>query len=104
LLFLTLCYWLIDIEGYKSSIKPFVVYGVNAITVFVISGLVARSMNRIMVTRDGDKTSLSGALYQQFFSPHFSPLNASLAWAIAYVLVWMGILWVMYNKRIFIKI
>jgi predicted acyltransferase len=104
LLFLTLCYWLIDIEGYKSIIKPFVVYGVNAITVFVISGLAARSMNRIMVTRDGNKTSLSSALYQQFFSPHFSPNNASLAWAIAYVLVWMIILWVMYNKRIFIKI
>jgi predicted acyltransferase len=104
LLFLTLCYWLIDIEGYQRAIKPFVVYGVNAITVFVVSGLVARSMNRIMVTRGGNKTSLSSALYQQFFSPHFSPLNASLIWAIAYVLVWMLILWVMYNKRIFIKI
>ncbi|WP_342646626.1 heparan-alpha-glucosaminide N-acetyltransferase domain-containing protein [Mucilaginibacter sp. CSA2-8R] len=104
LLFFALCYWLIDIEGYQKAIKPFVVYGVNAITVFVVSGLAARSMNRIMVNHDGSKTSLSNALYQQFFVPHFSPLNASLAWAIAYVLVWMMILWVMYNKRIFIKI
>jgi predicted acyltransferase len=104
LLFFALCYWLIDIEGYKGAVKPFVVYGVNAITVFVVSGLAARSMNRIMVTHNGSKTSLSNALYQQFFVPHFSPLNASLAWAIAYVLVWMLILWVMYNKRIFIKI
>lgn len=31
---LALCYWLIDVQGYKKGTTPFVVYGVNAITVF----------------------------------------------------------------------
>jgi predicted acyltransferase len=104
LLCFALCYWVIDVQGYRRFTKPFIVYGVNAITVFVVSGLVARSMNRIMVNYQGRKTSSSNAIYQSLFVPHLAPLNASLAWAIGYVLVWMIVLWAMYNKRIFIKI
>jgi predicted acyltransferase len=35
-------YWLIDVKGYKKLTKPFIVYGVNAITVFVASGNVIK--------------------------------------------------------------
>ncbi|UEG53521.1 heparan-alpha-glucosaminide N-acetyltransferase domain-containing protein [Mucilaginibacter daejeonensis] len=101
---LALCYWLIDVKGYRRFTKPFLVYGVNAITVFVGSGLSARAMNKIKVNYQGKETSLSSKLYQQFFEPYFEPLNASLAWAICYVLVWMIILWIMYNRKIFVKI
>ncbi|MBS7566190.1 DUF5009 domain-containing protein [Mucilaginibacter sp. Bleaf8] len=101
---LTLCYWLIDVHGYRRFIKPFLVYGMNAIVVFVASGMMARAMNKIKISFDGEPMSLSYGLYHKYFEPYFSPLNASLAWAIAYVLFWMAILWVMYNKRIFIKI
>ncbi|MDT3403551.1 acyltransferase family protein [Mucilaginibacter terrae] len=98
------CYWLIDIRGYRSFTKPFLVYGLNAIFVFVISGLMARGLNRWMVNNHGSKTSVSSFLYQSFFAPYFSPINASLAWALAFVLMWLIILWVMYNRKIFIKI
>jgi predicted acyltransferase len=33
-----------------------------------------------------------------------SPLNASLVYAVAYVLFWLGITAVLYRRRIFIKI
>jgi predicted acyltransferase len=101
---LSLCYWLIDVKGYQKFTKPFVVYGVNAITVFVASGLMARTMNNIQVDYQDSNTSLSSALYNAFFDPYFSPVNASLAWAISYVLVWMVILWIMYNRGVLIKI
>jgi predicted acyltransferase len=101
---LGLCYWLIDVKGYQKFTKPFVVYGVNAITVFVASGLMARTMNNIQVDYQDSNTSLSSALYNAFFDPYFSPVNASLAWAISYVLVWMIILWIMYNRGVLIKI
>jgi predicted acyltransferase len=103
--FLAVCYWLIDVQGFKKWTKPFVVYGVNAITVFFLSGLIPRIMAMINVTgADGRQTSLQPYLYNTLFTPFLSPVNASLAWALAFVLVWLGILWVMYNKRIIIKI
>ena len=39
LLFLCLFYWLIDYKGYKKWAFPFMVIGMNAITIYVIQGL-----------------------------------------------------------------
>src|SRR5690606_10623690 len=33
---LALLYWLIDVKGYRKFTRPFVVYGINAITVFFV--------------------------------------------------------------------
>jgi predicted acyltransferase len=105
LLFLAISYWLIDIRGYKSFTRPFVVYGVNAITVYFLSGLMARLFNFIKVTGGaGEKLSLKTWLYQSFFTPHFSPINASLAWALCFVLFWLIVLWWMYKRNIIIKV
>lgn len=102
---LALCYWVIDVQGYKKGTKPFVVYGVNAITVFFLSGLIPRLLNMIIVrTAHGSKIGAKEWMYQAFFSPYFSPINASLAGAITFILIWLVILWWMYNKRIIIKV
>jgi predicted acyltransferase len=42
--------------------------------------------------------------YQTYFVPNFSPVNASLAGALFFVLIWLVILWIMYNRRIIIKV
>lgn len=104
LIVFSLCYFFIDVLGYKKWTTPLVVYGVNAITVYVASGLLARTMNKVQINFQGEDVSLSTALYGTFFSDYFSPVNASLAWAISFVLVWMIILWIMYNRRIMVKI
>lgn len=101
---LALCYWLIDVQGYKKFTKPWVIYGVNAITVFFVSSIIARSLNLIMVNLSGKSVTLKGWFYEQFFTPYFSPYNASLAGAISFVLIWYVILWMMYRKNIIIKV
>ncbi|NNE47392.1 MAG: DUF1624 domain-containing protein [Rhodothermales bacterium] len=98
--FLALCYYFIDLRGYKGWSEPFVVYGVNAITVFVMSGVVARTLSLIKV---GD-ISLSAFLYQNVFSAVLPPKPASLAYAIVWIVGWYLVLLVMYRRRIIIKI
>lgn len=101
---LSACYWIIDIQGYNRFTKPFVVYGVNAITVFFLSGLVPRILRMFTVkVADGPDMNLQAWLYSGFAAT-FSPINASLAWAITFILCWLVILWVMYNKKIIIKV
>jgi predicted acyltransferase len=99
-------YWLIDIKGYQQWTKPFVVYGVNAITVFFLSGLIPRILRMIKVhTADGEEVNLQVYLYKSWIVPLFqSPYNASLAGAIILVSLWCGILWIMYNKKIIVKV
>lgn len=102
---LSMCYWIIDVNHYNRFTKPFVAYGVNAITVFFLSGLMPRTLNMItMRLEDGSETGFHNWFYQTFYVPNFSPVNASLAMAITFVLFWLTILWVMYNRKIIIKV
>lgn len=103
---LATCYYLIDVRGYKTWSKPFVAYGVNAITVFFLSGLIPRIMTMIRITQpDGTEMGSKEYLYKNCIAPFFSdPLNASLAGALTFVLIWLAILWVMYRKNVIIKV
>jgi predicted acyltransferase len=102
---LALCYWLIDVQGYKKGTTPFVVYGINAITVFFLSGLIPRILTMIKVNMpDGTTLSSREWIYESFFTPYFSPINASLAGAVTFILIWLGILWLMFSRKIIIKV
>lgn len=103
--FLGLCYWLIDIKSYKRWTKPFLIFGVNALALFVFSGLLARIMGLIKTTRmNGKPGSLQTWIFEHLFLSWASPVNASLAYAIAYIFFWLFLMWLLYRKRIFIKV
>jgi predicted acyltransferase len=103
--FLALCYWFIDVQGYRRWATPFVIFGVNAIAAFFLSSLFARILGLITVPRGGDVVALKTAIFDGVFRPLFAqPVNASLAFAIAFVLLWLGVMFLLYRKRIFIKV
>ena len=102
---LAFCYWLIDIKKGRAWTKPFVVFGVNAIVLFVGTGVMARLMGLIEFTLpDGTRISLQGWIYQNLFLSWASPINASLAYAIVFVLFWLGLMWILYRRKIIIKV
>jgi predicted acyltransferase len=103
--FLAFCYWLIDIKGYRLWAKPFEVLGMNAIALYVGSALMAELLGLITVTGpDGSKIALQTWIYQHLFASWASEVNASLAFAIVFVLVWLGLMWILYRRKIFIKV
>ena len=94
-------YWLFDVRGHTRWAHPLVVYGVNAITVFVLSGLVAKTLGAIHVDAD---TSLQGAIFNTVFRP-IGPLKvASLAYALAWIASWYAVLAWMYRRRWIVKV
>ncbi|MCB0555455.1 MAG: DUF5009 domain-containing protein [Phaeodactylibacter sp.] len=105
MLILGIVYWLVDVRGYKAWAKPFVMYGANPLFAYVLSGLIVRTFANIKwETPDGTQNAWSW-MYQHWFVPVFtSPYNASLAFAIANVLVGLAAVWVLYRKRIYIKV
>lgn len=102
-------YFLIDAKGIKKWAYPFVVYGMNAIFVFVLSGVAARTMGlwkfNVQLS-DGTlkDVSIKTILTQNLFDPFFSPLNASMIHAIVWISVMYLIVWVMYKKKWFVKV
>jgi len=100
---LAACYWLIDVRGYTRWAQPAIVYGLNSIAVFVLSGIVTRLLYRIHVGGE-DGVSLWSWTYQHLFASWATPLNASLAMAIAYVALWWALMALLYRRGLFIKI
>jgi predicted acyltransferase len=97
-------YWAIDVRRWRGWWHlPLVVYGMNAIAVYVASGMVSKAMGRIRVGGDAG-ISLYGWIYRNLFQSWAGDLNGSLAFAITYVSLWLALMWVLYRRRIFIKI
>ena len=102
LLLLGVFFWVMEVRGRQAWAKPFTVYGMNAIAVFVASGLVAKQMG---LTRVGpQEVPLKAWIYEGLFASWAGSLNGSLLFAISYVSIWLAIMWVLYHRRIFIKI
>jgi predicted acyltransferase len=102
---LALCYWLIDIKRYKRWALPFVIFGTNALAVFVLSGLAARSMNLWKMPRmDGRPGNLQTYIYEHLFAAWAAPASGSLLYALLYLLIWLGLMAILYRRKIFIKV
>ena len=97
-------YWLIDVQGWRAWARPFAIYGMNAIAVFVLAGVLGRlSLEIKIAAADGKAVALKTFLYETIFTPLASPINASLLWALACVLLLYLVAWVMYRKQWFVK-
>jgi predicted acyltransferase len=104
-LLLAACYWIIDVRGSRGWTKPFVVLGSNAITLFVVSGLLARTLSVVKVpAADGGEVSLGRYIYVTCFAPFTAPKNASLLYAFANLVVLFGLLAWMYRHRLFLRV
>ena len=98
-------YWLIDVRGWRRWAQPFVLYGMNALALFVLAGLIAKLLGLIQWTgRDGAKLSLKGWIYAHGFTPLASPMNASLLFAVTFVLALLAVAWGLARRKWFIKI
>lgn len=102
--FLAICYWFVDIKRYRNWTKPFEVYGLNALAVFVLSTLMAKLMYVIPVYTEGGQTTIKGLIYDNLLLPIASPMNASLIFALLYILFWLWVMWIFYKREIFVKI
>jgi predicted acyltransferase len=105
LCFLGFCYWLIDIKGYKKWAKPFLIFGVNALALFVGSGVLGRLMGLVKFTgAEGKEVTLQGWIFNSLYLPFALPINASLMYALTYIGFWLFLMWLLYRKEIYIKI
>ncbi len=99
ILLLAVCYWLIDVRGWKQWAKPAVVLGVNPLAAYVFSSLLANLL-RVWPS----EVSAQARIYEGLFAGWLSPVNASLAYAIGYLGVWWLVMALLYRARVFIKI
>ena len=81
--------FLIDSRGYTKPFIPFKAMGMNALMAFVFSGVIAKSYG------------FFGFAPSRYFG---ADEYMSLIWALIFVSVIFGILWLLYRKKIVIKL
>ena len=102
---LGVCYWLIDIKGYKAWAKPFVIFGTNALPLFVFSGIFARMIGAYRVSgADGQPVAVQKWVFDNVFMSVAQPVDASLLYAVCFILLWLFLMWLLYRKNIYIKL
>ena len=106
LLVLGACYWLIDIHGYRRWATPFKIFGANALALFVFSGIFARMISayKVAFTAEGKGISAQRWSVDHIFLAAFQPVNASLAFAVSFILFWLFLMWLLYRKDLYIKV
>jgi predicted acyltransferase len=87
---LAACYWMIEVRGWRRVTGPFVVLGVTALPLFFLSSFVARLLYLLRMGPGGPR--LQAWLFDHLFAPWLPPLDASLAYALAYVLLWWALM------------
>ena len=100
LISLGLCYWLIDVKGWKTWGKPFLMMGMNPLALYALASLVAHLSIVIPVGDD----SLKGWIYSHLYVPIANPYNASMLYGLTYVVAFLILGWILYRQRIFLKV
>jgi len=105
MLALAACYWIVDVRAWRAWTPPWLVFGMNAILAYALAALVSEiSTDFEFLHFHGRETTLHGWIYDKFFVPHFSPVNASLAFAVFFVLVIFVLLWPFYRGKMFLRV
>lgn len=103
LLLLATCYETIEVRRWQWG-RFFEIMGLNAIFVFVASGLVARLLLKTHIGSGDTAPNTYTWIYENWFQPWAGPMNGSLAFALTTVLFWWTVLYWMYRRQWSIKI
>lgn len=105
LLLVAAVYYLVDMKRRDGWARPFSIFGTNAIAAFFGSTLLAKIILLIRWTGPtGEPVNLQAWLYRHSFGAWLPDYVSSIAWALTYVAIWLGLMAVLYRRRIFIKV
>jgi len=109
------CIWVMDYKGYTKISKPFIVYGSNALTAYLLSELVSSFVHNVAIGKKSISGHIADFILSWFTNTPFAEISAnhpdmiSAKWAShIYAFLWMIPFYIllswMYKKKIFIKV
>ena len=95
---------LVDGLGWRKPVRPLVILGMNAITVYMVSEFTAEILNTIRWQSASGPISLQRYIYHSVFVPLGSPANASLLYALAFTGAMYLVAWALYRRGWFLRV
>lgn len=102
---LALLIWIIDIKGYKKWTKFFETFGINPLFLYVLGGALSILFGCIKLPIGGELISIHNIIYKSFLLEMIGDKYlASCLYAIIFVCINWCVGYVLYKKKIYIKI
>lgn len=98
---LAFCYWTVDVRGWKKWAQPFLWYGVNPLGIYFLASFTAVVTVKHHIGDETPKDLLYNGVYAHLTA---NPYVNSMLYGLTYVLVFLVVAWVMYRKKIFIRV
>jgi len=107
---LTLAYWAVEVRGWgkdrgKGWTWPWLVFGSNAIVAYMFSELLASTIDVVKVSASpGVHESVQGFVFAHVFAHIPDAGWAAFAYSVSFTAVCFVPVWVLYKKKIFVKV
>lgn len=102
--FLALLIWIIDIKGYKTWCRFFESFGVNPLFLYVMGAVLTILTGSLLFSFDGKMIGAKTYIYKYLLQPLLGDFPGSLTFALLFVGVNWLVGYVLYKKKIYIKI
>ena len=104
-----LTFWAVELQGWgkgrsKGLMWPWLVFGSNAIVIYMFSELLPSALENIHFTADGRSTNVPAWAFHHFYAHIPDPGWAAFAFSVTIAVICFIPAWILYNKKIFIKV
>ena len=101
---MAVCYWLIEVRDLRAWGKPFEVFGRNPLVAYFFSEVAYGLQMFVRVPMRGGREGelhlwIDGKLFGRL-----SPPDASLAYSFCHVMFCLCVMWLLYRRKVFVKI
>lgn len=101
---LALLLWLIDMKSCRKGCRFFASFGVNPLFIYVMASMLAIVFATNFFMYHGESVCIRSFIYVQILQPLFGDYLGSLLYAVLFVLLNWCIGYVLYKRKIFIKL
>jgi predicted acyltransferase len=102
---LTLAFWAVEQRGWRTGWTwPWLVFGSNAIAAYLFSELVPAAVQQVRFRSDGAPTDPMAFVFARVFAPVPNPGLAAFAYSISVAALCFVPVWMLYRRRIFLKL
>lgn len=102
--FLALLIWIIDMKGYTRWSRFFESFGVNPLFIYVMAAVLSILLGNILFSYNNEIISLDTYIYDVILQPALGNYPSSLAYALLFVGVNWYVGYILYKRKIYIKI
>jgi predicted acyltransferase len=102
---LSVGYWMIEVNNWRKGwTYPWLVFGSNAIAAYLVSELLPGLLDLFHVSDGGHMVSPAGWFFMHVCAKIPDPGWAAFSWSVLFTAVCFVPVWILYKKRIFLKV